>query len=399
VSYREITITENTTLDWPWSAQDVESVIARIMEVTPTVPGLVITLPDARLAGPGESTIFRNRGAYSVQINNAEGVPQVTVAPSIAQYVYLTDNATEGGDWATVTFGAGASNVDAASLAGPGLIAISTVLGQDMPVVEIATDRVISSVDRAVLISAVPASGAGLIELPALGTIGDGFFFAFSNLGTGVYQIDPDGSETIDNQTTIDINPGESAIIVEGDSGWYTIGRGRSTIFVQTVLQLNVAGSGDITLTPTQSSSIMQKYVGVLTGNRNVIVPAVAAIYFVSNETSGAFDLTVKTATGAGVVVPQGERVIMNCDGVDVVDSDTVVPTSSFTMASGSESLPGLPFTVDPATGIYRPGANQLAISVAGSAKMKMATTGVDIVNGELSINGLDIMIVMANIS
>jgi len=51
---------------------------------------------------------------------------------------------------------------------------------------------------------------------------------------------------------------------------------------------------------------------GVLTGNRNVIVPK-----FCNN--TGAFTTTFKTSGGSGVVVAQGKRAILIADGTNVV--------------------------------------------------------------------------------
>ena len=57
---------------------------------------------------------------------------------------------------------------------------------------------------------------------------------------------------------------------------------------------------------------------GVLTANRNVIVPNNwQGTVFCNN--SGAFTTTFKTAAGSGVVVAQGKRAILLADGTNVV--------------------------------------------------------------------------------
>ncbi len=57
---------------------------------------------------------------------------------------------------------------------------------------------------------------------------------------------------------------------------------------------------------------------GVLTGNRNVIVPnSWQAVVFCNN--TGAFTTTFKTSGGSGVVVAQGKRAILIADGTNVV--------------------------------------------------------------------------------
>ena len=74
----------------------------------------------------------------------------------------------------------------------------------------------------------------------------------------------------------------------------------------------------DVTLTAAQARVDEVKATGTLTGNRNLIVPTVAGAWIVDNATAGAFTLTVKTAAGAGVVVPQGSATLVYCDGTDV---------------------------------------------------------------------------------
>lgn len=82
--------------------------------------------------------------------------------------------------------------------------------------------------------------------------------------------------------------------------------------------------TADVTLsdtdyTGTESHKAYIKATGALTGNRSVIVPARTKIYFVSNETSGSYTLTVKTSGGTGVAVTQSKKAILYCDGTNVV--------------------------------------------------------------------------------
>jgi hypothetical protein len=57
---------------------------------------------------------------------------------------------------------------------------------------------------------------------------------------------------------------------------------------------------------------------GLLTGNRNLIVPnSWQGIVFCNN--TGPYTLTVKTASGSGVVVAQGKRAVLLSDGTNVV--------------------------------------------------------------------------------
>jgi hypothetical protein len=80
-------------------------------------------------------------------------------------------------------------------------------------------------------------------------------------------------------------------------------------------------GAGSTTLTENESSYSIIEATGALTGNRNLVVTDSVRPFIVYNNTSGAFSLTVKTAAGSGVVVTQGRRTALACDGVNVVSA------------------------------------------------------------------------------
>lgn len=88
------------------------------------------------------------------------------------------------------------------------------------------------------------------------------------------------------------------------------------------LLSLSVAGSGDTTLTAAQARNNILVLTGILTGARNVIVPAEADSWTVYNNTSGAFALTVKTASGTGVTILTGAHAEVYSNGTNVVASD-----------------------------------------------------------------------------
>lgn len=76
--------------------------------------------------------------------------------------------------------------------------------------------------------------------------------------------------------------------------------------------------SGDVTLTAAQARARYLTTTGVLTGNRNVILPNNGEWIVFCNNT-GAFTTTFKTAAGTGIVVAQGKRAIVYGDGVNIV--------------------------------------------------------------------------------
>jgi hypothetical protein len=78
------------------------------------------------------------------------------------------------------------------------------------------------------------------------------------------------------------------------------------------------AASGDVTLSGATRRAGYLTVTGSLPANRNIIVPNdwQGTVY---NNTTGAFTLTVKTASGSGVAVAQTKRAMLLADGTNVV--------------------------------------------------------------------------------
>lgn len=62
---------------------------------------------------------------------------------------------------------------------------------------------------------------------------------------------------------------------------------------------------------------------GTLTAARNVVCPTASKLYFVTNSTTGGFSIVFKTSSGTGITVPNGARLVLYCDGTNVVDAVT----------------------------------------------------------------------------
>lgn len=92
---------------------------------------------------------------------------------------------------------------------------------------------------------------------------------------------------------------------------------------VNGVLSKSVAGGANVTLTAAEAGNGIYVFTGALTANIAVIVPASGKAMIVSNQTAGAFALTVKTAAGTGVIVAQGRNQELWCNGTNVLASLT----------------------------------------------------------------------------
>jgi hypothetical protein len=82
---------------------------------------------------------------------------------------------------------------------------------------------------------------------------------------------------------------------------------------------INLAGTGDYTLSATEYQQRFHNLSGLLTGNRNVITPGDGGRWWwVKNGTTGAFTVTYKTAAGTGIAIPQGGKLFVIDDGTNV---------------------------------------------------------------------------------
>ena len=93
-------------------------------------------------------------------------------------------------------------------------------------------------------------------------------------------------------------------------------------------LEIDVAGSADVTLSDLQAQYSCLVFSGTLTGNISVIVPAENKSWWIENATGGAFALTVKKSGGTGVAVTQGKRVRL---GYSTYSGDVVAWTAELT--------------------------------------------------------------------
>ena len=101
------------------------------------------------------------------------------------------------------------------------------------------------------------------------------------------------------------------------------------TILVR-IQSISVA-SADVTLSIAQGAvsngkNLYLKLTGTLAANRNLIVPdSFERVYVVEDattRTSNSYTLTVKTASGTGIVLPSGSTSILYSDGTNIVKAN-----------------------------------------------------------------------------
>ena len=334
ISYSSIALSANVTLSWPEETSTNTNLATRIIDVTPSAAGLSITLPDANKTGTGNTILFSNLGANTFTVRNAVGTQVVTIASGELWQVYVSNNTTAAGTWRSLQYGATTSVANASSLAGTGIVAVGTLLSQSVPVTTFNLNYISGASDRAIMFNWTGA--AGTFTLPDPTVVGNNWFVYLRNSGTGAIAATPPGIITINGSATLSFQPGESAIIVSDGTNFYTLGFGQSATFAFDYTVINVAGSGTYTLTGSELNRIAYRFSGVLTGNRIIVVPATIQQYWVDNQTTGAYTLTIApSGGGASVNIAQNSRAIRYCDGTDVLEADTQGVSFPITIAQG----------------------------------------------------------------
>jgi hypothetical protein len=379
VSFRAVTLTANTQLNWPSNSTTNSDFAARIMQVTASTAGLNLYMPPADQTSVGNDALIRNIGANTFVVKDYAGTNTiVSVAAGESKYIYITDNSTAQGSWGIIAFGTGTSSADATTLAGYGLVASGVTLNQSHPSAAITTSSTFAATDRAQ--TRVWGSGAGTATLPAAATLGNNWFTLFKNNGTGSFIISCTGAELIDGNSTKTFNPTESAFIVCTGTAYVTVGYGVSSQFTFTSLTKSVTG-GSVLLTNNEAANNIQEYVGTLTSNVTVTFPPIVNLYVISNQLVDAgFSFTITTGLGTTAVIPPGQQATLICDGVNFLNANTTqAGATAVSLVDGTVGTPSLNFASETSTGLYRPSAGELGISVLGVKRVGVTATGVSV--------------------
>ena len=134
-----------------------------------------------------------------------------------------------------------------------------------------------------------------------------------------------------------------------------------------------------------QSRCAVLSVTGTLTANRNIVCPTQTKVYLIYNNTAGGFTLTIKTTAGSGVAVASGKKQFVYCDGTNVVDAISNLPSGTtiggVTVATltGSETLTNKTLTspiINTPTISVKDGASFTITDTASSTKNLRFDTG-----------------------
>jgi hypothetical protein len=415
VAYESLTISTSTTLSWPINGTSSSNIAANIIEVTATAASLNLLMPPASQVSVGQAIIVRNIGsggqfAFNVTDNSGNVIVNIPLSSSGTNsntyYIYLTNNSTNDGTWSSIAMGIGTSSATAGTLAGNGLKAINNTLNENTPVRILSTAYTFLITDRANLFSW--SSGVGTVILPDPALVGDGWFVAVKNNGTGILTvsgvgvgsaytalIDPSAPGTLSpgGVSTVQIQIANSSIFTTDGTYWYTYALAQTNVFNYTQLIVNV--NTPPLVSPYQMSaafakSVIQEFTGVLSANLLVLIPQTVQIYSIRNLTTGSYTLTFGVTNTAGtaaigttIAIPANQALIIISDGTDLYNANAgaLSGISSLQLANGTAAAPALTFA-DATTGYYSSGSGSLNFSISGTSVGSLSATGLLITVG-----------------
>jgi hypothetical protein len=157
----------------------------------------------------------------------------------------------------------------------------------------------------------------------------------------------------------------------DGDTGWGTTINNGTTSLIDSA----IAGytgvpttSNAATLTTTdgaanQARSMMLNVTGTLTATGTVTIPARSKLYFIRNNTTGGFAITVTIGSGTTVSIPNGKSMVVLCDGTNVREAVDNITNLSYTG------------TFTGGTGVVNLGSGQLYKDASGNVGIGAAPT------------------------
>lgn len=343
LSYAAYTITSNLELQWPFQAADDDDVCAAKLGIS-AAASLTVTLPDATLASVGQDVLITNLGSNTFTVKSNQGTTIGSVASGESWYFWLRATATADGTWSAAQFATGTSSATAASLAGAGLSASTTLLNQNLTTTSLAADYTIQNSDRAFVMRNTGGAVTWTFATTgsASGQLANGWFAYFINSGSGNITLTAFAGQTIDAAATKTLTPTESCVVFSDGSNLWSLGFGQSISTTTTGSSFSVAGSGDAVLTANQVAAQVQTFTGALTGNKTATYGTGVGYWFVYNNTSGAYTLTARVNSGdAGAAITQGNYSILRSDGTNMKVAFTATSGTVTSIATTSGQLTG----------------------------------------------------------
>lgn len=318
VSEISLNLTQSVTLVWPTETAPNANLAAQIVDINSN-GAYLITLPPANQVSPGQALVMNNLSAFLITVTDASGAAIVSLVPGTIWFVYVRDNGTPAGVWGQFQYGAQTSQPNAAALAGPGIQAIGTKLGQFIPITPLSSNFTAGPNDQAALFNWEGATG--VLGLP-FSAVGDGYYIQVRNSGSSTLTVQPSGSEQINDNPQLVMSPGDSCIVCSDGAQWFTIGLGTASTGFFNVLVISLSGlSGEYALPTAAYNQIGYKLTGALAGNMIFVVPPFPQEYWINNQTSGGTLSISLEGQASPPALGSGLTGIFYSDGTNVLNA------------------------------------------------------------------------------
>jgi hypothetical protein len=329
VSLTQLALTANVVLYWPLEAPDGEPLASDIVEITSSTQAFwTVSTPDATQVSVGQTILFNNFTAFAITVKTQGGSTLLSIPPGTQWQIYLYNNTTANGSWRVYQFGAATSTANAAALAGAGLQANGSTLQTTVDITNTSTNTTLVTADRAKLYNWQGALGTFILPSPAV--VGSDWYVDVRNSGTGELTLDPPGAALINGSATLQMAIGDSASVVTDGTNFYTLGLGQAAIFAFDYVVVDITGSTNYVLTGNELNRIAYQFIGAVGANIKVVVPNTTQQYWVYNNTTGGFTVSIGTATQISpLTMVNGSRTIVYSDGSNVVPAVTSFVTGA----------------------------------------------------------------------
>jgi hypothetical protein len=147
-----------------------------------------------------------------------------------------------------------------------------------------------------------------------------------------------------------------------------------------------------LTMTPGLSATARNMFIectGTLTAARNLVVPSNKKLYFIYNNTTGGYAVTVKVSGQTGVSVPSGAKLILISNGTDVVNATSYItaipiPLTVPSGGTGVTTLSGLAF--GNGTSAFTAATAAQVVAVIGTTAVTNATNAVNLATTNFTV-------------
>lgn len=395
-SYLSLNLTTDVVLEWPFQNPNTLYPFSQTIQINATdSANLIVFLPDATVTSVGQTVCFINSADENVIVSDFESNIVVTIEPSQEYYLTLADNSDASGIWIPIQLGATTSSATAASLIDTsldsnshqnngGLSAFPTnyiKMNQRANTFDGSTYNQASG-DRGSLL--VWTNGNGTYNCLSAASVGNGYNFSIHNASTvsGLITVTPNGSDTIDGQSSFIIKANESATFISnGVSSFFSLGYGQqfNNVVTEAEVPLSDAVSNVIEITLDQAKNLILSFTGSSGAptypDITIALPSNFVNQYYLQNASTTNDIIVQVGTGVtsfnSRIPKNGDRIIGFTDLSNFYNIPNIFEVDNLFFGDGTFSNPSISFANDVTTGIYRNtlgGDNVGAVSITQNA-------------------------------